>query len=191
MSKEIVMSHARARGLTDTKRDIHIYVYVKRDIYVCQKRRIYIQNRQSCGCTGEGLDRYQKRHTYVYIYVKRDIYICQKRRKYTPKKQSCHVHGRGFWGMLEKTYVYICQKRHMYMSKETHVHVKRDICTHKKDTFVPRTGEELERCQKRHIYTYICQKRCISCEELERCQNRHIYTYMCRKRRMYISKETF
>jgi len=101
----------------------------------------------------------------------------------------------------------------MYMSEETDVHVKGDTCTHKKDPLVPRTGEELERCQNRHIYTYICQKRrmCISKETfLQRHTDAHTHSTIVllttqpprqrtlasalhtrtKKSRMYISKET-
>ena len=59
-------------GTVPLRRGARLYVYVKRDVCICQKRRMYMSKE-------------------TYIYVKRDLCICQKRRMYMSKETYVYV----------------------------------------------------------------------------------------------------
>jgi len=98
------------------KRD---YIYVKRDLYTCRKKRSY---REARSMTRQDEARGSQSFTSskeAYMFVKRDLYTCRKRcTNRVARSMTRHDEARGSQSPTS--------------SKETYVFVKRDLYTCRK-----------------------------------------------------------
>jgi len=140
------MFHEWARHLRDVKRSI--YVYVKRDVCILEKRRVDSIYEWAMSHARARYLRDVKRNIYIYL--------CQKRRMYV-WKEMCLQH------MSKETYtsvkrdIYICQKRRIHLSKEKYIYIKETVMSHAKARLTRGVKIDIYISFKRDIY--ICQKR--------------------------------
>ena len=174
----------------------HICIYVKWDVRIFGKRRVY--STYEWAMSHERARRMRDVRRNIYEYMSKETYVHLKKDVFVARMdEPCFTNGRGTWGVSKETY--------MYMSKETYIHLEKDVFTAfmngpshmhgqgtwgmSKETYIYMSKETYVGLE-RDVFTAHLNRPCLTHGRGSWGMSAETCMYICQKRRMFIWKET-